>query len=110
MKLRNIALLLCVVLLAAACSSVTVTKTAKGFFEPTDPNNIDILHEFPQRSYIEIGSLSAAGHKPQDTAKMHNALRAKSAALGAHAVVILSQAIDDDGKLWVTGVCLRYDD
>ena len=100
-----ISLILCL----SSCAVVDVTKTAKGFYEPTDPNNVEILMIQPEnRPYIEIGSIAAANFDPKETAKLHNALRNKSALLGAHAVVIKSSGFNDDG-LWATGVAIRWD-
>ncbi len=42
---------------------------------------------------------------------MHNAMRAKTAPLGAHAVVIMESGIIraiNSNKMWSTGVALRY--
>lgn len=90
------------------CATVDVTKTAKGSFKATNPNEVEILQTRPDRSFIELGSISAAKIPPKKTAKMHNALRAKSAPLGADAVIILNSGIDDDGDLWATGVAIQY--
>lgn len=94
--------------LFAGCVTTDVTKTGKGHFDPTDPNKVEILMTKPEREFVELGSVSAARFKPKQTAKMHNALRNKSAALGADAVVILNSGIDPSAKLWATGVAVRY--
>ncbi len=39
---------------------------------------------------------------------MHNALRNKSAALGADAVIILNSGIDQNAHLWATGVAVHF--
>jgi PBP1b-binding outer membrane lipoprotein LpoB len=101
--------LLCLIILVG-CASVDITKTAKGYYEPTNPNDVEILFTKPTRSYIELGSITATKHKPGDTAVMHNSLRAKSAPLGADAVIILNQGFDPYNRLWVTGVVIRYTD
>lgn len=95
------------------CAQVDVTKTAKGFFEPTRPDNVDILMTVPDRAYTELATISTSNWSPNETAKMHNALRAKSAPLGAHAVVITDSGvivIRNSPKLWSTGFALRYKD
>ena len=77
------------VLLGTGCATVDVTKTAKGFFSPTRPADVEILMTLPQREYSELATVATANWRPSETAKMHNAMRAKTAPLGAHAVVIL---------------------
>lgn len=93
---------------AAGCRQVDVTKTAKGFYPPTDPNEVEILQTKPEKAYIELGTISTSHWTPSDTAKMHNALRAKCAPLGANAVILLNSGIDYNGYLWSTGAAVRY--
>lgn len=94
--------------LIGCASPIDVTKTAKGSFKPSNPNEVEILQTRPDRAFIELASISAAKVPPKKTAKMHNALRAKSAPLGADAVIILNSGMDDDGELWATGVAIKY--
>ncbi len=99
-------------LLSLGCASVDVTKTAKGFYDSTRPDEVEILMTVPARRYIELATISTSQWDPNETAKMHNALRAKSAPLGAHAVVITQSGIVmvyDSPKLWCTGFALRYE-
>jgi len=97
------------VLLISACSIVDITKTAKGYYEPTDPNNVEILMTKPEdNKYIELGMITAANFNPKEIARMHNGLRNKSATLGAHAVILLSHGFNDKG-LWATGVAIRWE-
>ena len=107
MKLKLTAMLLGAALFAG-CVTTDVTKTGKGHLDPTDPNNVEILMTKPTREFIELGAVSAAKFKPDQTAKMHNAFRNKSAALGADAVIILNSGIDPKGHLWATGVAVHY--
>ncbi|MFO1487991.1 MAG: hypothetical protein U1F65_05905 [Verrucomicrobiota bacterium] len=107
MKLKNLSILLGVALLAG-CATTDVTKTGKGHYDPTNPNNVEILMTKPAREFIELGAVSAAKFKPKQTATMHNAFRAKASALGADAVYIINSGIDQDGHLWATGVAVRY--
>ena len=115
MRLRHIATVLFAALLFAAllagCATVDVTKTGKGFYDKTNPNDVDILKTRPERSYEELGTVTAAGFAPDETAKMHNAIRSKSAALGANAVILTEEGIIAGGwgpKKWATGVAIRY--
>lgn len=92
----------------AGCATVDVTKTAKGYYEPTNPNDIEILMTRPERNYIEIATVSTSKWSQSETAKMHNALRAKCAPLGANAVILLNSGVTPQGHLWSTGVAIRY--
>ena len=107
MKLKLSTLLIATTLFAG-CAITDVTKTGKGHLDPTDPNNVEILMTKPNREFIELGAVSAAKFEPNETAKMHNAFRNKSAALGADAVIILNSGIDPKGHLWATGVAVHY--
>ena len=94
------------------CASVDVTKTAKGFYEPTKAADIEILKTKPDRTFIELGTVTVTGFNASDTAKMHNAIRTKSAPLGASAVILTDEGINQTGLLtrerWATGVAIRY--
>ena len=111
MTTRLIVLLVLVASLAA-CSSVDVTKTGKGFYDATDPNEIEILKTEPKRAFEELGTVTAAGFSSSATAKMHNAIRSEAAKLGANAVIIQEEGLTPGGfgsyDRWCTGVALRY--
>ena len=102
--------LLCIVLMICGCASVTVTKTAKGYFSATDPNEIEILMTKPERSFTELATVTTTHWSPGEAAKMHNSLRAKSAPLGASAVILIDSGIDPGGYYWASGVAIRYKD
>jgi len=106
-KKGNFILICITFLLLSACATVDVTKTSKGYTQPTNPNDIEIIMTKPDFNYTELASISATKHKPAETAKMHNSLRAKSAPLGATHVLILNQGIDQTGRLWATGVAIK---
>lgn len=100
-----------VLVAVTACASVDVTKTSKGFHQPTDPNSVEILKTLPSRGYEELGTVTVTGFAPAESAKMHNAIRSKSSALGANAVLITDEGILNDGwglKRWATGVAIAY--
>jgi hypothetical protein len=97
--------------LLAGCAAVDVTKTTKGFYNPTDPNEVEILKTRPEKPFIELGTVTATRFGPDETAKMHNAIRAKSASLGATAVLLTEEGILRGGwslERWATGVAIRY--
>lgn len=109
-RLTFVALILALTL--TGCATVDVTKTAKGFFEPTRPDDVEILMSRPSRSFVELATVSTANWNTEETAKMHNAMRAKTAPLGAQAVVITDSGIviiRNSPKLWCTGFALRYE-
>lgn len=95
------------------CATVDVTKTAKGFYSPTRADDVEILMSRPERKYVELGTVSTSNWSPKDTAKMHNAIRAKTAPLGADAVVITDSGIvviRNSPSLWATGFALHFTD
>jgi len=99
-------------ILAAAfvggCAVVDVTKTAAGFHAPTNPNTVQILKTLPDRKYIELGTVSTTGFRLSETAKMHNGIRAKSAALGADAVILTEEGVLPNSTKWATGVAIKF--
>ena len=110
MKIRSISILT-LILLLAACASVNVTKTGKGFHEPTKPDNVGILKTVPDYKYEELGTVTVSGFNSQETAKMHNAIRAKASALGSTAVILTEEGLTPAGfgtyQRWATGVAIR---
>ena len=113
MRITKPSVILCATLLAATgCASVDTTKTARGFHNPTNPAEVMILKTRPEQSYEELGVVSVAGFSPSQTAKMHNAVRAKSAPLGANAVIITDEGIYTDpwaGPVkYASGVAIAY--
>lgn len=100
--------IICSLGFVTGCAVTDVTKTAKGHYDATNPNDVEILFTKPSKPYIELGSVSAAKFQAGQTATMHNAFREKAAALGANAVLILNSGFDGNGMLWATGVAIRY--
>jgi hypothetical protein len=97
--------------LLAGCAAVDITKTAKGFYNETDPNEVEILKTRPDKPYVELATVTATRFSPSESAKMHNAIRDKSAALGATAVILTEEGIVRGGwgmERWATGVAIRY--
>ncbi len=94
------------------CASVDVTKTGKGYYPPTNPNEVEILMTVPTRPYEELASVTTTGHDMRAEAKLHNAIRAKAAPLGANAVILKDQGIIPTGmgggQRWAMGVAIRY--
>lgn len=94
------------------CASVDITKTGSGYYEPTNPNTIEILKTRPESKYMELGTLTVTGFKSSDVAKMHNAIRNKAAPLGSDAVIITEEGMVPEGwgtySRWATGVAIKY--
>lgn len=94
------------------CASVDITKTGAGYFAPTNPNQVEILTTVPTKPYTELGTVTISGFQAKEEAKMHNAIRAKAAPLGATSVIIQSQGMIPKGfgtfERWATGVAIRY--
>lgn len=94
------------------CTHVDVTKTAKGFNQPTDPDSVEVLMTKPDRVYAELGSVTASGFDASETASLHNALRSKAAPLGADAVIILTSGQIPGGfgsmKIWANAVAIKF--
>jgi hypothetical protein len=94
------------------CASVDITKTGAGYFPPTNPNQVEILMTVPTKPYTELGTVTISGFQAKEEAKMHNAIRAKAAPLGATSVIVQSQGMIPTGfgkfERWATGVAIRY--
>ncbi len=109
LRLTALALATCVL---AGCATVDVTKTGRGYYPPTNPNEVEILMTEPTRPFSEIATVSTSGHEMRAEAKMHNAIRAKAAPLGANAVIVQQQGIIPTGmgggQRWATGVAIRF--
>ena len=80
--MKRILALSFMLLALSGCATVNVTKTGKGYFAPTNPNEVEILVTVPSRSYTELATVTTQKWGAAETAKMHNALRSKCAPLG----------------------------
>lgn len=121
MKIILSALFFAFIMVAVGCvdieggMQVDVIKTAKGFDSPSKPDDIEILMLRPTKDYVELGAVTVSSCPLGDKARLFNALRAKSAPLGADAVVLQSAVIYnvDVGRvkvpyLWATGAAIKY--
>jgi len=99
-------------LLLGGCATVDITKTSKGYFSPTNPSDVMILKTRPDPAYEELGIVTVTGFSISDTAKMHNAIRAKAAPLGANAVIITDEGVYNDPwsgvAKYASGVAIAY--
>lgn len=113
MKMKNIIVLAALALLVGCMSaSVDVTKTGKGYYEPTQASQVQILKTVPEVDYVELGSVTVSGFGSGDVAKMHNAVRAEASPLGADAVILTNEGMTPNGwggfDRWATGVAIKY--
>jgi hypothetical protein len=109
--MKKISIIVFLALICAGCARVDITKTSKGFYEPTNPNNVEILKTTPKRNFEELGTFTVSNFAPDEDAKMHNAIRVKSSALGADAVIITQEGLIQGGwgvNKWATGVAIHY--
>lgn len=107
--MRRVILLAAFAFVLSACASVDVTKTAKGYYEPTNAAEVAILKTKPEGKFVELGTVTVTGFDASDVASMHNAIRTKSAPLGANAVILTDEGIIQEGwftKRWATGVAI----
>lgn len=88
----------------AGCSTVTITKTAKGFYEPLSPAEVDVLGTVPKNDYEEIGIVNANVFGTPETA--YNEIRKKASALGANAVILNNQ-IPMGSRVIITGTAIK---
>jgi hypothetical protein len=113
MKGKSVVVFLFLLVLTGCAASVDVKKTYKGFYDKTDPNEVEILKTRPEKSYVELGTVTVTNFDPEQTAKMHNAIRAKSSALGATEVILTDEGMVREPwhglRRWVTGVAVRYE-
>ncbi len=110
MKQLTVLMILILFAVSSGCATVDVTKTARGFQAPTNPNDVDIIFTRPERPFAELASVAVRGFNPGDTAKLHNSLRQKCARFGASAVLLTDQGMDANGHLWAIGVAIAYQD
>ncbi len=111
MKKKMFGLFVASILSVTGCATVNVTKTAMGFHEPTIPDKVEILMTLPKRDFVELATVSSSNWHLQQTAKMHNSMRAKCAPLGSNAVVVTASGVvrtDWGPRMWTTGVAIRY--
>jgi hypothetical protein len=106
--LKTTIVAMCAAVIVSGCAVVDVTKTATGFYNPTNPNLVQILKTVPDRKYVELGTVSTTGFRLPETEKMHNAIRAKSAALGADAVILTEEGVLPNNSKWATGVAIKF--
>jgi hypothetical protein len=107
MKKLISSLALAVTFVVTGCTTVTVTKTAKGFSAPTVPADVEILGTVPNdRKYDQIGIVNANVFGTPETA--YNKIREKASALGANAVFLNSQIPMGNNRTIVTGTAVRF--
>ena len=114
MKKMLIGLFAAMIVSVSGCATVYVTKTGMGYYEPRNPDKVEILMTKPEdREFVELAIVTSSNWKLHQAAKMHNSMRSKSAPLGADAVLIAASGIVGQGggaRMWTTGVAIRFKD
>ena len=103
----KIKLILSVLLCAAAigCSTVTVTKTSKGFSQPVAPAEVEIIGTVPSNlEFEQIGIVNADIRGNPATG--YNKIREKVGPLGANAVFLNNQPTIGR-RTYITGTAAR---
>jgi len=90
-KIIQITLLLSFALLIA-CTTTDEKYYSKTRHTPTSPNQVQILAEYPDRPYLEIGEVKAKGNIWADSGDFMSAIRDTGAEMGADAVVVIGNA------------------
>ena len=103
MKIQ-IAFLLIALFTLGACSSVDVTKTSQGFYQPTNPDDVVILRTEPRQDFEELGTFTATCFKDSETASMHDAIRLEAAKVGGHAALIQDKELTPKQQRLLTEV------
>jgi len=97
--------------ISSCAGTVSIVKTARGAYQATSASEIEILKTKPDRAYEELGVVDAMNFPVNGVAKMHNALRAKAAPLGANAVFITDEGLLNNGwgiVRYSSGAAVRY--
>jgi hypothetical protein len=100
-------LLFALMVFLPGCTQVFVTADpfiGVPAYPPTDPASVQILRQYPERSFNKIGELfvEPSGGNPPIT-KIEQALQQQGAKMGADAVVITVDRITRSGADWIGG-------
>lgn len=99
------------IVISSCVGTVGIVKTGKGAYSPTSASEVEILKTKPEKAYEELGVIDAMNFPVKQVAKMHNALRAKAAPLGANAVIITDEGLINNGwgiVRYSSGAAIRY--
>jgi hypothetical protein len=107
MKIVKKVILVVACLAVTACSTVNITKTAKGIYPSTAAADVQILGIVPvNQDFEELGILSA-NVVGTDPSKVYNTIREKAAAIGADAVIINNQ-MPYGSRTIINGSAIKY--
>ena len=93
--------------MSPACSTVNITKTAKGIYPKTAPADVQILGVVPVNTDFEELGILSANVVGTDPSKVYNTIREKASAIGADAVIISNQ-MPYGSRLIVNGAAIKY--
>jgi hypothetical protein len=91
MKTNPLTALICIALLQTACIQGDKMRMGPNSYAPTNPESVAVLWEAPNRSYEEIGIVSAQGGMGASDTGMIRKLRQAAADLGADAVIVMRE-------------------
>ncbi len=97
-SMKNLLSFLCVigvVAITAGCTTGSATRTSATLYQPTASSSVEILFEKPARPYKVIGQVSSRGAALASEDAMYRAMQKEGAELGAHAILITSNGIQD---------------
>jgi hypothetical protein len=100
--------LLCIGILAGCKGPrIYVNKSAKGFFESTRPDDVEVLQAAPDRPHFELASMYATRYKVKNIFRINEDLKKEAAVLGANAVVVTRQG-QEKNRAWAAAAAIRY--
>jgi hypothetical protein len=86
---------------------IYIDKTAKGFFERTRPEDVEVLQAAPDRPVFQLASMYATRYKVKHIFRLEADLKKEAAVLGANAVVINRQG-QEGSRAWAAAAAVRY--
>jgi hypothetical protein len=94
-------------IVSVGCSTITVTKTSKGFSQPVPPSEVEIIGTVPSGlKFEQIGIVNADIYGNPATG--YNKIREKVAPLGANAVFLNNQTTFGK-RTYITGTAAKIE-
>ena len=95
MLFRSLMLLMGFIFVGVGCATSEATRTGKAY-PPTDPRNIEVLFEKPERKYEVIGYISGEGPKVVSQEDVFESMKEEAAKLGADAILMRSDITEQN--------------
>ncbi|MDB6124418.1 MAG: hypothetical protein JWQ71_3411 [Pedosphaera sp.] len=74
----------------------------------TDPGRVVILFSKPQKSFVELGTVTTLKSQPRERQSWQTVLREQAGAMGADAVLVDTSTLNNSNTPMVTGTGIRY--